>query len=47
LPYSLKIIDWLHIAQEFESQWNFNHCRDAIDGKHVIIQMYTDVTGPE
>ncbi|XP_071642980.1 uncharacterized protein [Temnothorax longispinosus] len=38
LPYPLKMIDWLNIAQEFENQWHFNHCIGAIDGKHVVIQ---------
>ncbi|KYM96981.1 hypothetical protein ALC62_12358 [Cyphomyrmex costatus] len=32
--------DWLNIANEFEEKWNFNHCIGAIDGKHVLIQVY-------
>ena len=29
--------EWIKIAEEFDSQWNFPHCID-IDGKHVTIQ---------
>ncbi|XP_047512932.1 uncharacterized protein LOC125054845 [Pieris napi] len=30
--------EWLTIAKEFESKWNFPHVIGAIDGKHVILQ---------
>ena len=35
-PTSKK--EWLDIATEFDSKWNFPHCLGAIDGKHIIIQ---------
>ncbi|XP_071580467.1 putative nuclease HARBI1 [Temnothorax nylanderi] len=38
LPFPLKTTDWLNIAQEFENQWQFNHCIGAIDGKHILIK---------
>ncbi|RLU22293.1 hypothetical protein DMN91_004571 [Ooceraea biroi] len=43
LPYPLKTIDWINIAKEFENKWDFNHCIGAIDGKHVVIQIYTNI----
>ncbi|CAF4946281.1 unnamed protein product [Pieris macdunnoughi] len=30
--------EWLTIAKEFESKWNFPHVIGAMDGKHVILQ---------
>ena len=35
-PTSKK--EWLDIATEFDSKWNFPHCLGAIDGKYIIIQ---------
>ncbi|KDR23792.1 hypothetical protein L798_11368, partial [Zootermopsis nevadensis] len=29
--------DWRDIAKIFEERWNFPHCLDSIDGKHVDI----------
>lgn len=31
--------NWLKIANDFETKWNFPHCIGAIDGKHVVIQV--------
>lgn len=39
MPPSKTTEEWLHIAEEFEERWNFNHCIGAIDGKHVIIEV--------
>ena len=30
--------DLLEIASQFEKIWNFPHCIDAMDGKHVVLQ---------
>ena len=30
--------EWVRIAREFETKWNFPNCLGAIDGKHVIVQ---------
>ena len=30
--------DWRKIANDFESQWNFQHCLGALDGKHVAME---------
>ncbi|XP_052744680.1 uncharacterized protein LOC128199399 [Bicyclus anynana] len=30
--------EWLTIAREFETKWNFPHAIAAMDGKHVILQ---------
>ena len=35
-PDSLE--EWLAISAEFNDKWNFPHCLDAIDGKHVLIK---------
>lgn len=32
--------DWIKIEDEFFKKWNFPHCIGAIDGKHVVIQVY-------
>jgi len=29
---------WLYIAQQFEENWNFPHCLEAINGKHCNLQ---------
>lgn len=29
--------DWMEVAREFDSKWNFPHCIGAIDGKHVVM----------
>lgn len=31
--------NWLKIANEFATKWDFPHCIGAIDGKHVVIQV--------
>ena len=31
-------IEWLRIAEQYETRWNFPHCIVAVDGKHVNIQ---------
>ncbi|XP_066586348.1 uncharacterized protein [Prorops nasuta] len=35
---SINQQEWLRIADEFNTKWNFPHCIGAIDGKHVVIQ---------
>ena len=30
--------EWLRIAKDFQSNWNFNHCIGAIGGKHISLQ---------
>lgn len=40
LPSDLNEDDWLNIARNFEIKWNFNHCIGAIDGKHILLQVY-------
>jgi len=39
LSSQLEEKDWLDIANNFNEKWNFIHCIEAIDGKHVIIQV--------
>ena len=29
---------WKEISHRFEEMWNFPHCIEAIDGKHVVMQ---------
>ncbi len=38
--------DWLQIATEFNSKWNYPCCLGAIDGKHIAIQQPAE-TGSE
>lgn len=35
----IKEENWLRIANDFATKWNFPHCIGAIDGKHIIIQV--------
>ena len=30
--------EWVEIAEQFETKWNFGNCIGAIDGNHVLIQ---------
>lgn len=30
--------EWLVVANEYDTLWNFPHCLGAIDGKHIILQ---------
>lgn len=30
--------EWIEIAEEFETKWQFPHCLGAIDGKHINVQ---------
>lgn len=32
------MVEWKHIAGEFERKWNFPNCLGAVDGKHIRIQ---------
>jgi hypothetical protein len=29
---------WLAIAHQFSTRWNFDHCIGALDGKHIVIR---------
>lgn len=31
---------WIERKNEFKEMWNFPNCIGAIDGKHVILQIY-------
>lgn len=30
--------EWIHVANDFYTMWNFPHCIGACDGKHVMIK---------
>lgn len=30
---------WLKIANDFEHKWQLPHCVEALDGKHVVMQV--------
>ncbi|XP_046406063.1 protein ANTAGONIST OF LIKE HETEROCHROMATIN PROTEIN 1-like [Ischnura elegans] len=34
--------DWAHTAQDFGHLWNFPNCVGAIDGKHIIVQCFSN-----
>jgi hypothetical protein len=36
LPNNSK--EWISIAQNHNNKWNFPHCIEAIDGKHIVKQ---------
>ena len=38
LQISTTTSEWLAVAKEFETKWNFPHCIGALDGKHIMIQ---------
>lgn len=33
-------IEWMETAADFKRMWNFNHCIDACDRKHLTIDNY-------
>lgn len=40
LPNEFTKEKWIDISKEFDEKWDFPHCIGAIDGKHVVIQVY-------
>lgn len=40
IPAQLDQDDWVRIADEFASLWNFPQCIGSIDGKHIVIQVF-------
>jgi len=32
--------EWIKIANDFEKMWQFIHCIGAIDGKHIVLQVF-------
>ena len=37
MPFPQTQADWLKVADQFQSKWQFPHCIGALDGKHVVI----------
>lgn len=40
LPPVVSEEEWIELARDFQQLRNFVHCIGAIDGKHVVIQVY-------
>ena len=34
---------WKLIAKEFDNRWNFPNCLSALDGKHIVIEVRTEI----
>lgn len=35
--------DWKKISKDFEEKWYMPHCIGAIDGKHMVLQVFEQV----